>query len=125
MTSLLPPPKRRDTTEDAWHNWQVWKREFELFSTATLHTRQLKVLQAATLLMTIGEKARKAYSSFTFNKQVERYDAKLLIAKFEECFKPASNLVYQQFRFGTRDPEEEGFSVKLTELRVSAKHCEF
>lgn len=65
-TTLLPPPKPLDTTGDVWLGWKTWKSEFELFSTATQLNKQPKEVQAATLLVTIGEEARKAYASFKF-----------------------------------------------------------
>ncbi|KAH9369207.1 hypothetical protein HPB48_016922 [Haemaphysalis longicornis] len=63
-TTLLPPPKPLDTSRDAWLGWKTWKSEFQLFSTATQLNKQPKEVQAATLLVTIGEEARKAYASF-------------------------------------------------------------
>ncbi|KAH9375995.1 hypothetical protein HPB48_010200 [Haemaphysalis longicornis] len=65
-STMLPPPKPLDTSGNAWHGWKTWKSEFTLFSTATQLTKQAQDVQAATLLVVIGEEARKVYSTFTF-----------------------------------------------------------
>ncbi|KAH9379807.1 hypothetical protein HPB48_021076 [Haemaphysalis longicornis] len=75
-TALLPPRKPLDTTVDVLHNWNVWKSEFELFTTATKLKQQDGDMQAATFLMAIGEQARGALYTFTFGSD----DQKLAIA---------------------------------------------
>ncbi|XP_042143633.1 uncharacterized protein LOC115316197 [Ixodes scapularis] len=125
-STLLPPPKPLDTSGDAWLGWKNWKREFALFSTATQLSNQPEEVQAATLLITIGEEARKAYETFKFTTDEERNSVEVLIQKFEEYYKPATNLTFQEFRFGSRDQKEgEPFNEWLTELRILAKNCEF
>ncbi|KAG0440298.1 hypothetical protein HPB47_016342 [Ixodes persulcatus] len=117
-SSLLPPPKPLDTTGDLWQSWRIWKSEFKLFSTATMLTKKPKEVQAATFLMTIGEEARKAYATFVFEAEEERDDVNILMEKFESFYRPATNLTYNEFRFGTRDQREgETFNEWLTELR--------
>ncbi|KAK8782784.1 hypothetical protein V5799_015874 [Amblyomma americanum] len=126
VTSLLPPPKALDTTGDVWHSWEAWKQEFELFSTATYLDQQPKEVQAATFLISIGEDARKTYSTFVFDAGEDKSDIAVLKRKFEAFYKPALNLAYHEFRFGKRDQkEDEHFNDWLTELRVLAKSCEF
>ncbi|KAM7292185.1 uncharacterized protein ISCGN_025427 [Ixodes scapularis] len=125
-SELLPPPKPLDTSGDAWLGWKNWKREFALFSTATQLSKQPEEVQAATLLITIGEEARKAYDTFKFTTDEERNSVEVLIQKFEARYKPATNLTFQEFRFGSRDQKEgEPFNEWLTELRILAKNCEF
>ncbi|XP_040075346.1 uncharacterized protein LOC115328857 [Ixodes scapularis] len=122
----LPPPKPLNTSGDTWLGWKTWKSEFTLFSTATQPSKQPKVVQAATLLVTIGEEGRKAYNSFKFETEEDRIDVNTLIRKFEDFYRPATNLTVQEFRFGSRDQKEgESFSDWLTELRILAKSCEF
>lgn len=97
-----------------------------LFSTATQLSKQPEEVQAAALLITIGEEARKAYDTFKFTTDEERNSVEVLIQKFEEYYKPARNLTFQEFRFGSRDQKEgEPFNEWLTELRILAKNCEF
>ncbi|XP_077561943.1 uncharacterized protein LOC144178178 isoform X2 [Haemaphysalis longicornis] len=125
-TTLLPPPKPLDTSRDGWLGWKTWKSKFQLFSTATQLNKQPKEVQAATLLVTIGEEARKAYASFKFEPGEDTSDVNLIIQKFEDFYKPAKNLTYHEFCFGSRDQkEDESFNDWLVELRTLAKHCDF
>lgn len=125
-TTLLPPPKPLDTSRDAWLGWKTWKSEFELFSTATQLNKQPKEVQAATLLVTIGEEARKVFASFKFEPGEDTTDVTLIIKKFEDFYQPAKNLTYHEFCFGSRDQkEDESFNDWLVELRTLAQHCDF
>lgn len=69
------------TSRDAWLGWKTWKSEFELFSTATQLNKQPKEVQAATLLVTIREEARKVYASFKFELGEDTSDVNLIIQK--------------------------------------------
>ncbi|XP_064486020.1 uncharacterized protein LOC135398556 [Ornithodoros turicata] len=126
MSSLLPPPKVLDTTQDIWNWWKLWRREFELFSVATGLKAQPKEVQAATFLVIIGEDGRKIYTTLHFDSEEERTDVAKLIEKFEAHRKPTVNLTYQEFLFGSRDQKEgERFDEWITELWVLAATYEF
>ena len=66
MTSLLPPPKPLDMASEPWNAWKKWLMEFELFAVATHLMDQPDKVQAATLLVCIGEEGRRIYTTFTF-----------------------------------------------------------
>ncbi|KAM7293103.1 uncharacterized protein ISCGN_026233 [Ixodes scapularis] len=107
----LPPPMPLNTSGDTWLGWKTSKSEFALFFTATRLSKQPKEVQAATLLVTIGEEGIKAYNSFKFETE-------------EDFYGPATNLTFQEFRFGSRDQKEgESFSDWLIQLRTLAKNC--
>lgn len=111
---------------DTFYNWTAWKREFDLFATATGLSQQPKDVQAATLLMTIGEDARRTFYTFKFDSEDDKKDLRIISAKFEANFKPSENLTFNEFRFGSRDQEEgESFNEWLTQLRILAGRCEF
>lgn len=125
-STLLPPPKPLDPSADAWLGWKTWKCEFTLFATATQLCKQSKEVQAAALLVTVGEEGRKAYSAFKFEHEADRNNVDILLQKFEEFYKPVTNLTFNEFRFGSRDQKQgECFNDCLTELRLLAKNCEF
>lgn len=125
-STLLPPPKPLDPSADAWLGWKTWKCEFTLFATATQLCKQPKEVQAATLLVTVGEEGRKAYSAFKFENEADRNNVDILLQKFEEFYKPVTNLTFNEFRFGSRDQKQgECFNDWLTDLRLLAKNCEF
>nr|XP_037283835.1 uncharacterized protein LOC119176582 [Rhipicephalus microplus] len=125
-STLLPPPKPLDPSTDAWLAWKTWKSEFTLFSTATQLRKQPKEVQAATLLVTVGEEGRKAYNTFKFKDDADKNNVETLLEKFEEFYKPVTNLTFNEFRFGSRNQRPgECFNDWLTNLRLLAKNCEF
>lgn len=97
MAALLPLPQPLETGGDVWQNQNTWESEFKLFSTATLLNLQPKEVQAATLLMTIGEEARKTYSTFQFEEGEDKQDVEVLRKKLESFYKPSTNLAIMSF----------------------------
>lgn len=125
-SSIISPPKPLDSTGDAFHSWTVWKKDFDLYATATKLKEQAKEVQAATFLMAIGEEARRSFYTFTFENDDDKRDIKILTEEFEAHFKPTTNLTFNEFRFGSRNQQEgESFNDWLTELRTLAQQCEF
>ncbi|XP_077485232.1 uncharacterized protein LOC144095341 [Amblyomma americanum] len=106
-SSMLPPPKPLDTTGEAFYSWTVWKKEFDLYSTATKLREQAKEVQAATFLMATGEEARRLFHTFTFGNDADKLDIKIVTQKFEDHFKPTTNLTFNEFRFGSRNQQED------------------
>ncbi|KAH9374485.1 hypothetical protein HPB48_000804 [Haemaphysalis longicornis] len=76
--------------------------------------------------MAIGEEARRASCTFTFESDDQKKDLNVLMEKFEAHFKSATNLTFNEFRFGsTNQHEGESFTDWLSELKTLAKSCEF
>lgn len=92
MTSLLPPPKPLDMASEPWNAWKKWLMEFELFAVATHLMDQPDKVQAATLLVYIGEEGRRIYTTFTFDNEEDREKLEVLKNKFAAHMKPAINL---------------------------------
>lgn len=83
-------------------------------------------MQAATLLVIIGEEARKVYSTFTFEAEEDKNNVDALTAKFEEFYRPETKLTYHEFLFGSRNQREgKPFNEWLTGLRMLTTNCEF
>lgn len=126
MSTVLPPPRPLDVKGDPWIEWKKWQSEFHLFSVATRLNMQPAEVQAATFLVTIGEEGRRIYRTFRFEDESDRNKLEVLITKFEQHCKPATNLTYHEFVFGSRDQtENEPFDDWLTELRILVQNCEF
>ncbi|XP_077486780.1 uncharacterized protein LOC144098108 [Amblyomma americanum] len=105
-SSVLPPPKPLDTTGDAFYSWTVWNKEFDLYATATKLREQAKEVQAARFLVAIGEEARRLFYTFTFGNDADKQDIQIVTQKFEDHFKPTTNLTFNEFRFGSRNQQE-------------------
>ncbi|KAG0425269.1 hypothetical protein HPB47_027568 [Ixodes persulcatus] len=86
---------------------KAWITEFELFAEATHLKDQPSKVQAATLLVCIGEEGKPIYSTFTFENEADREKIQVLQEKFEQHMKPAINLAYHEFVFEKRDKEDE------------------
>ncbi|KAG0421036.1 hypothetical protein HPB47_003059 [Ixodes persulcatus] len=126
MTSLLPPPKPLDLASEPWNAWKKWLIEFELFAVATHLMDQPDKVQAATLLVCIGEEGKRIYTTFTFDNEEDREKLEVLKNKFAAHMKPAINLTYHEFIFGKIDQKEgEKFDEWLTERRVLVRNCEY
>ncbi|XP_037568152.1 uncharacterized protein LOC119449027 [Dermacentor silvarum] len=106
--------------------WTVWKKDLDLYATATKLKEQAKEVQTATFLMAIGEEARRSFYTFTFENDDDKQDIKILTEKFEAHFKPTTNLTFNEFRFVSRN-RQEGFEdvfQGLGELKGVAYHIQ-
>ncbi|XP_075534787.1 uncharacterized protein LOC142570274 [Dermacentor variabilis] len=125
-STVIPPPMPLESTGDAYQNWIIWKSEFTLFSTATGLRKQPKEVQAATLLVKIGQEGTRVFYTFKFANDDEKQDLDKLIEKFKAHYKPAKNLTFNEFRFGSRDQREgESCNKWLIDIRTLAHLCGF
>ncbi|CAN7937644.1 unnamed protein product, partial [Ixodes hexagonus] len=118
LTSLLPPPRPLDLSDDLEQAWKLWYEEFTLYSTATGLRAQDPAVQAATFLVIIGEDARRVYHTFTFANEADRHNLDSLVEKFRTHCRSTVNQTYREFVFGMRDqkPGEKG-TVPLPDLK--------
>lgn len=66
-----------DSMGDAFHSWTAWKKDFDLYATATKLNEQAKEVQTVTLLMAIGEEARRSLYTFKFEND-DKHNIKIL-----------------------------------------------
>ena len=66
MAGKFCPPKELNFTENLSQNWSKWKKEFNLYLTATESHEKADAVKTSRLLTAIGEKARDVYYTFTF-----------------------------------------------------------
>ncbi|XP_077486781.1 uncharacterized protein LOC144098109 [Amblyomma americanum] len=103
---MLPPPKPLDTTGDGFYSWTVRNKVLDLYATATKLREHAKEVQAATFFMEIGVEARRWFYTFKFGNDADKHDIQIYTQKFEDHFKPTTNLTFNEFRFGSRNQQQ-------------------
>ena len=126
MAVNIPPPNSMVLTGDWNTNWDNFRDEFEDYALATgLHEKANEV-QAATLRSLMGSECRHIYRHNLTLTARQQCDAKAILDAFENYFKPARNVIYERFVFGSCK-QEEGESVHnfVTRLREKSATCEY
>jgi hypothetical protein len=109
MAVNILPPNPMVLTGDWNTNWDNFRDEFEDYALVTgLHEKPNEV-QAATLRSLMGSECRHT---------------KVILDALENYFKPARNVIYERFVFGSCK-QEEGESVHnfVTHLREKSSTC--
>uniref|UniRef100_A0AAZ3SA70 Uncharacterized protein n=1 Tax=Oncorhynchus tshawytscha TaxID=74940 RepID=A0AAZ3SA70_ONCTS len=111
MAANIPPPNPMVLTGDWNTNWDNFRDEFEDYALATgLHEKPNEV-QAATLRSLMGSECRHIYRhNLTLTARLQ-CDAKAILDALENYFKPARNVIYERFVFGSCKQEEGGAQV--------------
>ena len=71
MAGKFSPPKELSFTGNLSENWRKWKRQFQLYLTATESHEKSNAVKTSQLLTAIGEKARDVYYTFTFDSEAD------------------------------------------------------
>ena len=126
MAGKFCPPKELDFTGNLSQSWNKWKKEFELYLTASESHEKSDAVKTSRLLTAIGSKARDIYYTFTFDAEGDNMKLKKVIEKFDEYMSPKKNITYMRFRFFSYN-QVDGQSVDeyVTELKSRSEHCEF
>ena len=126
MAGKFYPPKELDFTGNLSQSWNIWKKEFELYLTASESHEKSDAIKTSRLLTAIGSKARDIYYTFTFDAEGDNMKLKKVIEKFDEYMSPKKNITYMRFRFFSYN-QVDGQSVDeyVTKLKSRSEHCEF
>ncbi|KAG0434969.1 hypothetical protein HPB47_018756 [Ixodes persulcatus] len=115
-----------DMSGDLEISWRTWWDQLKLSSTAAALKSQDAKVQATTFQVVVGEDARRVYITFTFESPGDELRVEKIAELFEKHCKPAINVSYRDFVFGTRNQHDgERFKDWPTELRTLAKQCDF
>ena len=107
-------------------SWRKWKRQFNVYFTACEIQKKDKDTQVAVLLHAAGPEALEVSETFQWSAEEDKTDYKVWLTKFDEHCEPRKNIVFERYQFWTRDQlESESIDTWLTDLRMSAKRCEF
>ncbi|XP_041984951.1 uncharacterized protein LOC121737351 isoform X1 [Aricia agestis] len=106
--------------------WKRWKTQFSLFLKASgVHSEKADV-QASLLINLIGPEGFDVYETFTFEKDSDRDDVAVLLAKFDAYFGVKTNITLARYHFFTRNQEiGETINQYVTNLKLLAKTCQF
>lgn len=106
--------------------WKRWRQQFLLFVKAAGVDKEPSSVQASLLVNLIGTEGFDVYQTFTFEKDADRDDVKILLNKFDDYFGSKVNITLLRYKFFTRNQEEgETIQQYVTSLRLLSKNCKF
>ena len=105
-------------------NFKKWKREFQIYMTATGSDKKDKSVQTAILLHCAGPQTLEIYDQFAFANAEEKDDPAIVLKKLEEYCNPRQNEVLESHRFWST-PWRDPFDAFVTDLRKKASSCNF
>lgn len=106
-------------------NWRRFKRDYDLFMTATGRRTKTKAIQAATLLNLVGTEAVDLLETLKI-EEAEKEDPEKIINTFKEYVEPQRNETYERFLFNSRKRQEgEPLEHYVAELKKMAKNCNY
>ncbi|KAB0800188.1 hypothetical protein PPYR_05928 [Photinus pyralis] len=107
-----------------YENWRFFIQRFKNYLKATEMDKKNQATQCAQLLHMVGENGFRIYNTFKFEDN-EREKIEPLIAKFENYFKPRSNISNVRYNLFTRK-QHEGKPIAnfITEVTTLAQQCE-
>lgn len=125
MTELLARPAKLRTDGNVSENWKNFKRQLELFMTATELNAKTSEVKAAVVLNLIGQDAIDVFDTFDLTaEQKKSYDE--VLKAFDTFCKPKTNELYERYIFNKRDQKEgESFDSFLMDIKRLARTCEY
>ncbi|XP_033331387.2 uncharacterized protein LOC117223276 [Megalopta genalis] len=118
-----PEPLRiKGNLED---NWRRFKRDYDLFMTATGRDAQSKDVQAATLLNLIGSEAIDVFETLDVS-EADKKDPEKIITAFQNYVEPQKNEIYERFLFLRRKRNNgEKLEHYISDLKKIARNCNY
>jgi len=112
-------------------SWRRFKQKFQLFMQATDSERRSIDRKIAMLLTCGGDLVIDSYNALKLGELTEqeiaaadtKYDA--VLNRLDSHFCEQTNEVFERFKFRCRKQNDEVISKFVTELKISAKLCNF
>lgn len=118
----VPPPLI--LTGNLSENWKRFKKNFNIYMSATDYVKEKDERQVAILLNIIGPEALDLFDTFNLG-DAEKKIAKVLEA-FEAYCNPKKNILHSRFLFYSRKQREgESFDSFLLDCKTLVQNCEF
>ncbi|XP_069129346.1 uncharacterized protein [Argopecten irradians] len=104
--------------------WKSFKQHVEFMFSGPLKKKG-EVEKCSYFMLWIGEKGRNIYSTWTLTADEGKL-LKTYYDRFESYVKPRSNVIYNRYRFHSKQQSEgETFEQFVTELQVLVKDCNY
>lgn len=125
MTEIVNRPDILKTEGNLAENWKHFRRDLEIYMTATESDTKTDKIRIAIFLNLIGRDALKVFDTFNLTQEQKESYADV-IAAFENFCKPKKNVVFERFMFISRAQKEgESFDAFLMEIKRLANTCEY
>lgn len=118
------PPEIELTTGNVSENFKKWKRQVEVYFTASGGTEKAKEVQVAIILSCGGPHVVEMYDQFQWDDGNDKNDPDKLFQKLQSYCNPRSNEVLESHRFW-KLPYQDPFDSFLTDLKTRAASCNF
>ena len=111
---------------DVAQRWAKWRKTFETYFIAAEISKKPAPVQIAILLHAAGEEAQEIHGQFIFTESEDKEDTKTVLDKFGSYCNPRKNIVFERYRFMTKEhSESEPIDKWVKDLRTISKNCEF
>jgi hypothetical protein len=125
--SSLRPPSHLDIIDgNISENFRKWKRQMEIFLSASGASEKSKKIQTNIILHCAGPKVIDIYDQFAWEEDGDREKPDKLFQQIEKYCNPRKNEVMESHRFwNTKMDDFSSFEQFLTELRKRVESCNF
>ena len=126
MAGKFSPPKKLSFTGNLSENWNKWKKQLNLYLTATEAHEKSNEVKTSRPLKAIGNKARDVYYTFTFDNEKDSTKLDIVLKKFDEYMFLKKNITYMRQKFFAYNQDEgQPIDEYVTEYKSRSEHCEF
>lgn len=124
--NAIPAPDCMQMSGDLAKNWEVFRAEFEDYVLAAGLNEKSEEVQAAALRRLMGNECRHIYMHNVVLSEAQKKDPTAVLDALEEYFKPAKNVIYERYKFGScKQGNDEPIDTFLTRLREAASSCDY
>ena len=126
MDHFKPPEAFTFDGPNIAQRWTRWQKTFVTYFQACELSKKGKKVQVSILLHVAGTDAQEIHEQFQFDEDGDKDDVTKILAKFEEYCRPRKNVVYERYKFWSRDQiDDEPVDKWVKDLRIMAVNCEF
>ena len=116
--------KEMDFSGNLAIEWEKFRQNWEFYVTAFDLDKLDENRKVARLLCAIGQQGVETYNSFALSED-DKNKLEVVLKKFEQAFKPKTNLVYERYKFFSKNQNGQTYETYFTKLQNLAKSCKF
>ncbi len=126
MENFKPPDSFSFEGPNIAQRWTRWQKQFQTYFTACEIGKKDDDVQVAILLHSAGPEAQEIHEQFQYAVEADKKDYKKVLEKFGDYCKPRKNVVYERYRFWSRNQmNDEPVDKWVKDLKTIAVDCEF